>query len=144
VLPLIESRYHAGGTPERRALLGADFAAVASLYTALHFPGTFGRLALQSVPLRPPWGELLLEKAGDPAQPDLDLYLDWGRWEFRSDAERFDRRADARRLVERLRSRGQGYHGGELPVGSGWGPRRERTDRILEAFFPRRVEGRRR
>lgn len=143
LLPLIESRYHAGGTPESRALLGADFAAVAALYTALHFPGTFGRLALQSVPLRAPWGEDLLEKAGDPAQPELDLYLDWCRWEFRSEREGFDRREDARRLVARLRSRGQRYHGGELPEGSGWGAWRERTGRILEAFYPRRVDGRR-
>ena len=142
LLPLVESRYHAGGTPGMRALHGADFAAVAALYTALHFPGTYGRLALQSPPLGPLWGETLLEKAGDPAQPRIDLYLDWGRWEFRSEREGFDRREDARRLVGRLRSRGQGYHGGELPEGSGWGAWRGRTHRILEAFFPRRVAGR--
>jgi enterochelin esterase-like enzyme len=141
LLPLVESRYHAGGTPASRALLGADYAGVVALYSALHFPGTWGRLALQSVPLQPPWGEALLEKAGEPDQPPVDLYLDWGRWEFRSVARGFDRREDARDLVARLRQRGQGYHGGELPGGSGWGSWRERTGRILEAFFPRRVGG---
>ena len=48
VLPEMESRFPLYGTPDTRCLMGASFGAVASLSTAWRYPGTFGRLLLQS------------------------------------------------------------------------------------------------
>jgi len=48
LVPFIESRYPIHEKPESRGLMGASFGAVAALSTAWQYPGTFGRLLLQS------------------------------------------------------------------------------------------------
>lgn len=48
LLPLMENEFSLKEEPEDRALMGASFGAVASLHTALQYPGTFGKLFLQS------------------------------------------------------------------------------------------------
>jgi enterochelin esterase-like enzyme len=48
LLPQLEAEFPAGGDPSKRCLVGASFGAVASLAAAVHSPGTFGRLLLQS------------------------------------------------------------------------------------------------
>ncbi|QDV07513.1 Enterochelin esterase [Planctomycetes bacterium Poly30] len=48
VLPLMEAEFSLLDGPSDRALMGASFGAVASLYTALQFPDRFGKLFLQS------------------------------------------------------------------------------------------------
>ncbi|MDH3254715.1 MAG: alpha/beta hydrolase-fold protein, partial [Acidobacteriota bacterium] len=48
LVPAVESEYLIDPSPAARALMGASFGAVASLSTAWHYPGRFGRLLLQS------------------------------------------------------------------------------------------------
>jgi enterochelin esterase family protein len=48
LVPLLEAELPLIGAPEGRALMGASLGAVASLSTAIRYPGMFGRLLLQS------------------------------------------------------------------------------------------------
>ena len=48
LVPAVESKFLIDPSPAGRALMGASFGAVASLSTAWHYPGRFGRLLLQS------------------------------------------------------------------------------------------------
>ena len=48
LLPALEDRYSVIPGPENRALMGASFGGVSSLYTAWKYPGVFHRLLLQS------------------------------------------------------------------------------------------------
>lgn len=48
LLPFMEKRYPLYEAPGARCLMGASFGGVASLSTAWRYPGTFGRLLLQS------------------------------------------------------------------------------------------------
>lgn len=48
LVPHLESQLPLVGTPEGRCLMGASLGAVASLATAVQFPGFYGRLLLQS------------------------------------------------------------------------------------------------
>lgn len=48
LLPAVTAQYGISGEPEKRILLGASLGAVASLATALRYPGIFGGLVLQS------------------------------------------------------------------------------------------------
>ena len=48
LVPKLEAELPLMGTPEGRCLMGASLGAVASLSTAVQFPGVFGRLLLQS------------------------------------------------------------------------------------------------
>lgn len=48
LVPQLESELPLMGTPDGRCLMGASLGAVASLSTAVQYPGVFGRLLLQS------------------------------------------------------------------------------------------------
>ncbi len=48
LLPVIEARYGVAKDPDQRALMGASFGGVSTLFTAWSRPGVFGRLLLQS------------------------------------------------------------------------------------------------
>lgn len=48
LVPAIEERWTCGGRPQLRGLMGASFGGVASLSTAVRYPGFYGRLLLQS------------------------------------------------------------------------------------------------
>jgi len=48
LIPWLERDLSLGGAPQARGLMGASLGAVASLSTAIRYPGTFGRLLLQS------------------------------------------------------------------------------------------------
>ena len=48
LVPFLEKEFPLLGEPRHRGLMGASFGAVASLSTAWHYPGFFGRLLLQS------------------------------------------------------------------------------------------------
>jgi enterochelin esterase family protein len=141
IVPFLEGRFFVGGAPERRAVLGVDRGTTPALAAAAIYPGSFGKLALQSVHLDSSLGEEAIRALGRARQP-LEVYLDWSRCELRSSSGQ-DLREHAARLVRRLESAGLGYYGGEAPGGSGWGSWRSRTDRVLEAFFPLYVGGRR-
>jgi enterochelin esterase-like enzyme len=140
VVPFLEGRFFVGGAPERRAVLGVDRGTPAALAAAALYPGSFGKLALQSVHLDTPLAEESLQALGRDGS-GLEVYLDWSRCELRSAAGQ-DLREHALRFVRHLAKVGLGYYGGEAPGGSGWGSWRSRTDRVLEAFFPLYVGGR--
>ncbi len=76
--------------------------------------------------------------AGDDraAELPLTIYLDWGRWDFRSPHEAWDMRAASQRWWDLLRERGWRPTGGEVLDGTDWASWRERTDRLLAALFP--------
>jgi enterochelin esterase family protein len=48
LMPALEARFPLAPEPSSRGLMGASFGAVASLSTAWHYPGRYGRLLLQS------------------------------------------------------------------------------------------------
>ncbi len=48
VMPLIEARHRVRGGPESTGLGGASYAGLMTLYTAIHRPGVFGRLLIES------------------------------------------------------------------------------------------------
>ncbi len=48
LMPFLEERFPLIPDPAARGLMGASFGAVASLFTASEYPGTFGRLLIQS------------------------------------------------------------------------------------------------
>lgn len=51
VMPAVTARYRVMPGPENTGIGSASYGALAALYTAMHNPGTFGRLLLESTPL---------------------------------------------------------------------------------------------
>ncbi|MDA2930724.1 alpha/beta hydrolase-fold protein, partial [Acidobacteria bacterium AH-259-O06] len=130
LVPHLEQKYRTIPRPEARAIMGTYRGAVVSLYTALHHPQVFGKVAAQSPRLR---GEVLSLVRGQEKQA-VQFYVDWNRYDFRWGD--IDLREDSRKFADLLKEKGYTVAGGEAAECFGWGSWRATTDKILEAFFP--------
>jgi hypothetical protein len=77
-----------------------------------------------------------MELIAAPDRPEVQLYVDWNRYEARNADRGYDYREYSQRFVAALEKAGRDYTGGEANDSSGWGGWRSRTDDILAALFP--------
>ena len=132
VVPYVERLYPAARGPAQRGFGGSSYGAVSALYTTLLWPGTFGRLLLESPSLYV-GDRFLLRKARSAARWPARVYLGVGTAEAGDAARDHETVDNVRRLEAILRS-------------SGFGPRRlqvvvEEGGRHSETHWARRLPG---
>lgn len=137
VLPLIESRYPVIQDPARRGMTGGgEESAFASFYIVAKHPELFTRFGVRSMlyeaGFRSEYEKLL---AGPQEQP-LTIYLEWTKYDSKSELEGWDARADCLAFAAMLEAKGYSFEGGEFHDGSFYSSWRNRTDRLLQALFP--------
>ena len=99
-------------------------------------PSLFGKLALQSLYMMET-GERLVEPVLKPAsEAPLEIYLDWGLYDLRTEVEAWNMVDVNRDFAARLEDLGFTVAGGEVPEGGGWNSWRMRTDDVFETLFP--------
>ena len=130
VVPFVERNYPAARGPASRGFGGSSYGAVAALYTSLLWPGTFGRLLLESPSLYV-GNRFLLRKARSAARWPARVYLGVGT----AEAGRPDRDQETVDNVRSLEA---------ILRGTGFGPRRlkivvEEGGRHSEAHWARRL-----
>ncbi len=136
LVPFLGERYRLIDDPGARALMGNVFYGFSAAYGAFKYPDTFGKAAVQSVYLGLGAGDTLVEmiRTGDPGE--IQLYVDWNRYESRNVDDGWNLREDGMKLAEELEGSGYTYAGGEVMDSFGWGSWRSRSDDILELLFP--------
>jgi predicted alpha/beta superfamily hydrolase len=107
LMPFVERTY-----PVQRGALhtgfgGSSYGAIAALYTAMHHPGTFGRLLLESPSLYVGRGTLLRQARAVRRWPQR-VYLGVGTMETRRRVWNVETVANVRRLERILRDAGLG------------------------------------
>ncbi len=136
LVPLVDSKYRTMREEAHRAIFGIDEGGYAALDIAFRYPGTFGRVAAQSVLAIGQGGEELLGAIADSGPRPLSIYLDWGRFDHSNDTTETDIPGYGRRLRERLESKGYEVAGREwndssdLPI---WARRARHALRALSA-----------
>lgn len=141
VLALLRTRYPLADTPRTRGLMGASFGAVASLFTAWHYPGTFGRLLLQSGsfafsdlghhrrgPVFDPVVRFVNEFRARPGVPAERMYLSCGIYESLI--------YENRTMVPLLGAQGIDLRFEEARDGHNWENWRDRLRSALSWLFP--------
>ncbi len=142
LLPALVDEFPIRPEPAARGLMGASFGAVAAFATAWHYPGTFGRLLLQS-------GSFAFSDLGDrhergAAFDPVVAFMRRFRRHPRSPAERifvscgvFESLIyENRSLVPRLQSTGAGVRFIEARDGHNWENWRDRQREGLSWLFP--------
>ena len=137
LVPYIDRNYRTDGRPESRSIMGAGLSGFISLYTALKQPGVFSCAAGQSSYLRHgPGDELKRLVETEPMMP-VRFYLDWGKYDERVDEYGHTNRIRSNRTFAKLlKDKGYVLTAVEANDGYGWASWRNRTDKILETFFP--------
>ncbi len=143
IVPYIDERYRTIANPGARAMIGGDEGGYAAYYVAFKHPATFGMVAGQSIMHVTQGGDELVALVQDSQKLSLQLYLDWGKYDYRAVAEDtpHDVAQFGRKFKKVLEAKGYTVTGGQVNDGSGFTSWRVRTDRILETFFSIRKTG---
>ncbi len=135
LIPMLDGSFRTDARPEARAIMGPGSAGFASIFAAVHHPGTFGKAAAQSYYHGDLKDDLIAAISGG-GKRDLELLFHWSSYDYRDPEQEFDARADARSVVAVLEAEGYQPKILEVDDGVGWGMWQARTAEILEVFFP--------
>ncbi|MDH3626332.1 MAG: PQQ-binding-like beta-propeller repeat protein [Acidobacteriota bacterium] len=136
LIPNIDAMFRTVAERDSRASVGNNFSAVGALFSTFMNPDLIGKVATQSAFVTE-FGWLPLQPVLDGLERhDFSLYVDWGRYDLRSDHENWDLSDANATMVEALDKRGMKVHGGQANDGAGWPSWRNRTDALLKALFP--------
>ena len=141
LVPSLENELPLVGAPRARALMGASLGAVASLSTAIRFPGFYGRLLLQSGsfafsdigrhdrgPIFDPIADMVNNYRANPTVVSERLFVSCGMYESLI--------YENRSLVPLLRTTGMDVRYVEARDGHNWEAWRDRLRAGLSFLFP--------
>ena len=136
IVPLVERSYRVLPGAENHASIGYLINGAGAFYAAFKHSNVFGKLSVQSM-----WSdEKETKKYGkliSPVDPQaLQIYFDWGKYDFRSPLESMDLAATGPKVAAILENHGFRLTGGEVHDGTGWSSWKNRIDRVFETFFP--------
>jgi enterochelin esterase-like enzyme len=137
LVPFIDKTYRTIAKAEARAFMGGDEGGYAAINTAFQHPGVIGMLAGQSTHLLTgAGGDELRDLIRNSEKIPVRFYLDWGAYDYRNTQGGYSWITDNKNLVTMLEEKGYSWTGGEVSEGWGFASWRNRTDKILEEFFP--------
>ena len=136
LVPFIDQKYRTKTTQEQRAIMGGDEGGYSAIYTAFKHPTVFGKVAGQSSHLHSAEGDELRAMVKDSRKIPVQFYLDWGKYDYRSESSDYNWADNNRNFVKILQDKGYTVKAIEVSEGFGWTSWRTRTDKILETFFP--------
>lgn len=136
LVPLVDSKYRTLAEERHRGIVGVDEGGFAALDIAFRYPGTFGKVAAQSVLAIAKGSEELLQAISGSRPLPLSIYLDWGRYDHSNDATETDIPGYGRRLRETLVSKGYEVAGREWNDSSDLAIWTWRSRHVLRALFP--------
>lgn len=136
LVPLIDGKYRTKADRRHRASVGMGFGAFAAYFTAFKQPEVFGKVSGQSTFMMDSHREELEAAAPDPEATPMDLYMEWGTYDYRATLEAWSVIDESRRLRSSLEEKGFQLAGGEIPSGFGWAAWKTRLDHVLAALFP--------
>ena len=143
LVPYIDQNYRTEARVESRAIMGPSEGGFSALYSAFKHPGIFGLVGAQSAFLRSEPGEKLRNLVETGQKLPVRFYLEWGKYDERvSEYGHTNRIRSNRALVRLLKEKGYVLTAVEVNEGFGWASWRNRTDQILETFFPLDETGR--
>ncbi len=136
LIPHLEERYRTVRQAQARGIMGMSLGGLVAAYAALQHPEDFGRAGVQSLAWFPPLSEQMAALLAADTPATTRFYVDWNRYEWRSEDMGVDMRELNRGFYQGLKDKGYPVAGGEALDGVGWGSWRARTDRVLTALFP--------
>jgi enterochelin esterase-like enzyme len=136
ILPLVKQNYRVLPGPGNRLNMGHQYGAFMALYSTLKHRNLFGKLSIQSLRLDEKDAKAHLDLLVPDHRNKLQIYVDWGKYDFRSPLEGENVTQSNRTFAALLKRRGFQYTGGEVSAGTGWGSWKNRIDKVLETFFP--------
>ncbi|MGD2111627.1 MAG: alpha/beta hydrolase-fold protein, partial [Phycisphaerae bacterium] len=136
LIPHVDKAFRTLAAAENRAHYGVGFGGFQALMCAFMHPEAGTKVAAQSPFL---FGGMLMGlKASIPEakKRQMDVYLDWGKYDLRNPHENWDMGEANRDFAKRLKKKGFEIAGGEVHDGTGWSSWRNRVDRVFMALFP--------
>lgn len=135
VVPFLEETYRLRDEASSRAHLGGGFSGSMALLLTLGDQG-FGKAGAQSPFMFSQLEAMAQQMIAGVGEATPQIYLEWGKYDYRNPHEGWDMAEVGRSLVTQLTAQGIEPMGGEVHDSTDWPSWRNRTDRIFEALFP--------
>ena len=136
LLPLVDERFRTIPERQGRASIGMGYAGPLAFLAAFELSDLFGKVGGQSLYMLTSPADFLKAAVINSPENPLDIYLDWGKYDFRSPLENWNMVDTNRDFANFLRTRDYEPVAGEVNDGFGWASWRNRTDRLLATLFP--------
>lgn len=140
LLPHIDQKYRTKANADSRVIMGGDEGGFAAFYAAFNYPDIFRNVAGQSTHLhKPDGGDALTKIVSESEQLPIKIYMDWGKYDliYQNGLSWPQLNED---FVKLLKEKGYSVDARKVNDGFGWASWRNRTDKILEAFFPLKAQ----
>ncbi|MCH7673404.1 PQQ-binding-like beta-propeller repeat protein [candidate division KSB1 bacterium] len=136
LVPHIDQKYRTKADADSRVVTGGDEGGFAAFYTAFKYPDVFHNVGGQSTHLhKPAGGDALTKIVSESKKLPINIYMDWGKYDltYQNGLSWIQLNED---FMKSLQEKGYSVEGGQVNDGFGWASWRNRTDKILETFFP--------
>ena len=136
LVPHIDKKYRTQANADSRTVMGGDEGGFAAFYAAFKYPDVFHNVAGQSTHLhKRAGGDALTKIVNESKKLPINIYMDWGRYDiiYPNGLSWIQLNED---FMKSLQEKGYSVEGGQVNDGFGWASWRNRTDKILETFFP--------
>ncbi len=141
LIPMVDETYKTMKSRDGRASIGIGFAGVTAFAWALKSPDVVGNVASQSPFIFDFAKGTLDQLVADHDSKPLNVYMDWGKYDFRNPHEAWDIGETAEEFASSLQKKGFKVQGGEVHDGTGWSSWMNRYDAMFGALFPKTSAG---
>lgn len=138
IVPMIDKKYRTKADAKFRAFMGGDEGGYAAIYTTFKHPGIFSKIGGQSTHLlgNGNGGDELRALVDGSEKLDVSFYLDWATYTYRSAQGNFNWKDLNIAFANLLKDKGYSVTTHQANEGWGYANWRNRTDKVLEFFFP--------
>lgn len=136
IIPLVEKTYRVLPGAKNRATIGHLMNAGMAFYSTFKHRQIFGKLGIQSMWWDGKEAAKYSQLLAPVEQDKLQIYYDWGKYDFRSPQESMNLIEASPNVARLLKTRGFNFVGGEVNAGTGWSSWKNRLDRLFIALFP--------
>ncbi len=138
LVDFIDENYRTIASPKGRASIGVGFVGATAVSTVLEKPNLIGKIGCQSPFIFGSTMDGIKSQVEAFKGSPIDVYVDWGTYDFRNPDEAWDMGATAIEFGELMRKNGHTVSGGEAHDGTGWSSWRNRFDLLFASLFPKK------
>ncbi len=136
LIAYVDKNFRTIASREARASVGTGFTGYNAVFCGFANSELIGKIGSESTFMFTSMKKPLMPLIKTAQEQPMDIFLEWGKYDLRSEDEAWDLVQTNRDFVKTLREKGYKPSGGEIHDGTGWSSWRNRTEALFGSIFP--------
>ena len=137
IIPFVDKNYRTIAKREARASVGHGFDGFAAVACAFSTPEVIGRIGCRSLYMFGSMEAGMSQMIPDATKTPMDVFFEWGQYEFRNPHENWDMGQSNAKFAELLKSKGFSVNTHVAHDGTDWSCWKHRYEALLAGVFPK-------